>query len=73
MKRLLPHVLLFALVATLIPAAPVFAQAIRVIVDGQPVFFDQPPVTIGGRVLVPLRGVFERLGASSTGTARPTP
>lgn len=63
MKRLLPHVLLFALVATLIPAAPVAAQAIRVIVDGQPVFFDQPPVTIGGRVLVPLRGVFEQLGA----------
>ncbi|MBI2973715.1 MAG: hypothetical protein HYY39_08025 [Armatimonadetes bacterium] len=63
MKRLLPHVLLFALVATLIPAAPVSAQAIRVIVDGQPVFFDQPPVTIGGRVLVPLRGVFEQLGA----------
>lgn len=63
MKRLLPHVLLFALVATLIPGTPVSAQAIRVIVDGQPVFFDQPPVTIGGRVLVPLRGVFEQLGA----------
>ncbi len=39
------------------------AQQIQVIVDGSPVFFDQPPVTVGGRVLVPLRGVFERLGA----------
>jgi len=63
MKHLLPLVLLCTLVATLVPAAPVSAQTIRVIVDGQPVVFDQPPITIGGRVLVPLRGVFERLGA----------
>jgi hypothetical protein len=63
MKRLLPLVVLCALAATLVPVAPVSAQAIRVIVDGQLVRFDQPPVTIGGRVLVPLRGVFEQLGA----------
>jgi hypothetical protein len=63
MKRLLPLVVLCALAATLVPVAPVSAQTIRVIVDGQPVRFDQPPITIGGRVLVPLRGVFERLGA----------
>jgi hypothetical protein len=40
------------------------AQApIRVYVDGQLVNFDVPPNVIQGRVLVPLRGVFERLGA----------
>lgn len=44
-------------------AAPAAAQAVRVVVDGSPVAFDQPPITIGGRVLIPLRGVFERLGA----------
>jgi hypothetical protein len=44
-------------------SAPAQAQSIRVVIDGSPVFFDQPPASIGGRVLVPLRGVFERLGA----------
>jgi hypothetical protein len=33
-------------------------------VNGQSVNFDQPPITRAGRVFVPLRGVFERLGAS---------
>jgi len=47
-----------------IQADPASAQEIQVLVDGQPVTFDQPPLIIGGRVLVPLRGVFERLGAS---------
>jgi hypothetical protein len=42
---------------------PAAAQTIRVVVDGQPVVFDVPPVEVQGRVLVPLRGVFERLGA----------
>jgi hypothetical protein len=35
-----------------------------VIVNGQQVSFDQPPIERTGRVFVPLRGVFERLGAS---------
>ena len=40
------------------------APNVRVLVDGQPVDFDVPLVMVGGRVLVPLRGVFERLGAT---------
>ena len=39
------------------------APYVKVLVDGQPVAFDVPPAIAGGRVLVPLRGVFERLGA----------
>ncbi len=39
-------------------------EAIRVTVNGQEVAFDVPPVELGGRLLVPLRGVFERLGAT---------
>jgi hypothetical protein len=35
-----------------------------VVIDGTPVVFDQPPVEEAGRIYVPLRGVFERLGAS---------
>jgi hypothetical protein len=55
----------FAVIAALaaVPAVPAAAQAIRVVIDGQPVSFDVPPVEIQGRVLVPLRGIFERLGA----------
>ena len=42
----------------------VASAAVAVLVNGAPVTFDQPPVERGGRVFVPLRGVFERLGAS---------
>ncbi|HUY41623.1 MAG TPA: copper amine oxidase N-terminal domain-containing protein [Candidatus Dormibacteraeota bacterium] len=47
-------------------AAPHHASAatVTVEVDGQVVPFDQPPIQNAGRVFVPLRGVFERLGAS---------
>ena len=63
----------FAGVTVLLAAALAFgtlqagAQApasVTVLVDGQPVAFDVPPQIMDGRVLVPLRGVFERLGAS---------
>lgn len=40
------------------------AQTVTVVVNGSGVSFDQPPVERAGRVFVPLRGVFERLGAS---------
>jgi hypothetical protein len=46
------------------PLAAQSAPAIRVLVNGDPVAFDVPPTEVGGRLLVPLRGVFERLGAT---------
>jgi hypothetical protein len=42
------------------------APYVRVFVDGQPVLSDVPPVIAAGRVLVPLRGVFQQLGAVVT-------
>lgn len=45
-------------------AQPVFAASVSIQVNGQGVTFDQPPIERAGRVFVPLRGVFERLGAS---------
>ncbi|HTC30954.1 MAG TPA: copper amine oxidase N-terminal domain-containing protein [Candidatus Acidoferrum sp.] len=48
-------------------AAPVLAQqsvGVTVIVNGNTMSFDQPPLEQAGRVFVPLRGVFEQLGAS---------
>jgi len=37
---------------------------IQVLLSGEALVFDQPPVIVSGRVLVPMRGVFEALGAS---------
>ncbi len=59
------------LIASLAVAAGLFfggsaahAQNINVVVDGQPVAFNgTPPQEMNGSVLVPLRGVFEHLGA----------
>ncbi|HTU71161.1 MAG TPA: copper amine oxidase N-terminal domain-containing protein [Candidatus Baltobacteraceae bacterium] len=56
--------------ALLLPAAviaPALAQqsaGVTVIVNGQTMNFPQPPVEQAGRVFVPLRGIFEQLGAS---------
>ena len=51
-----------AALCALLGNAPAGA-AIPVFVNGQAVKFDQPPVEKAARVFVPLRGVFERLGA----------
>jgi hypothetical protein len=69
MQRLLVSaVLVAALGAGLVSVAVAQTPApyVKVFVDGSPVYFDQAPVMANGRVLVPLRGVFERLGATVT-------
>src|SRR5579864_7100437 len=47
-------------------------QPIGVYVDGNLVNFDVPPTIVQGRVLVPLRGVFEQLGLQSIIMPRPS-
>lgn len=42
------------------------AGGIQVIVDGEKQNYDQPPVVKNNRTLVPLRGIFESLGATVT-------
>lgn len=52
--------------AAMLAAMPVAASAandITVYVDGQKLAFDQPPVVQEGRTLVPMRAIFEALGA----------
>jgi hypothetical protein len=44
--------------------APALATDVSVTVDGQYVTVAPPPLERAGRVFVPLRGIFERLGAS---------
>jgi hypothetical protein len=50
--------------ALVLPATGSAQSAVSVFVNGQRMSFDQPPVVQNGRVFVPLRGVFEQLGAS---------
>jgi len=45
-------------------AGTALAQDVNVTLNGSPVSLSPPPLTRAGRVFVPLRGVFERLGAS---------
>jgi len=59
-RSLCAGLLAVAIVAPLAAAA----DNVTVVVDGQTMTFDQPPIVRAGRVFVPLRGVFERLGAS---------
>jgi len=49
---------------SMFPSAQALADNVRIIVNGQEASFDQPPIVRSGRVFVPLRGVFERLGAT---------
>ena len=62
--RFLSLALALSLAIVALPAVPALAQTASVVVDGQLMGFDQPPIVAGGRVLVPLRGVFEHLGAT---------
>lgn len=41
-----------------------FEEKIKVIIDGETLKSDCPPIIINGRTLVPMRAIFEKLGAS---------
>ena len=58
------------MVSSLIIVTAASAQAVRVFVDSDEVAFDQPPIVMGSRVLVPLRGIFEKMGATVDWDAR---
>jgi hypothetical protein len=43
--------------------AALAAQPIGVVINDQPQYYDVPPMMVNGRVMVPMRGIFEALGA----------
>lgn len=55
--------IMLALAVAVLPIAGA-ADAVTVVVNGQTMSFAQPPIVRTGRVFVPLRGVFQQLGAS---------
>jgi hypothetical protein len=52
------------LTLTSTPLMQAKAQAVRIFVNGSEMHFDQPPIERSNRVFVPLRGIFENLGAT---------
>ena len=65
MKRLLSLTIVWVLVFSMFTGFSVLAEKpVTVTVDGQMVNFDVQPRLIGGRTMVPLRAIFEALGAT---------
>jgi hypothetical protein len=60
---MIPKRMLFLGLLSLLFGTGAFAQGISVQLDGRNLYFDQPPAMIDGRLLVPLRGIFEALSA----------
>lgn len=66
-KKALKWIVLSAILAMIIiPFRSVSANddTIHVFVDGSPVSFDVPPQIIDGRTMVPIRAIFEQMGAT---------
>ena len=65
MKKILSVILCLSLAASLlIGATSVSADEISVELDGNPIEFDVKPEIIDGRTMVPLRKIFEEIGAT---------
>jgi len=62
-SRVFGGALVAALAVTSLPQSAV-AQAVSVTINGQPLALSPGPIERAGRVFVPLRGIFERLGAT---------
>jgi hypothetical protein len=62
-RKILAIVMALVFIFTLAPTAAVYADEIKVTIDGELVTFTgQQPIIVDGRTLVPVRGVFEALG-----------
>lgn len=62
--KLKRFVSVFLIICLVLSILPVFAdEEITVLVNGEKVVFDQEPVVENGRTLVPVRAIFEKLGA----------
>lgn len=66
MKKIKKTLCLFLTILMMVSAiTPVMANGdIKVKIDGQQIAFDVPPQLINDRTMVPLRAIFEALGAT---------
>jgi len=62
MKKLIPLLLVFCMMFSLFA----YASDISIVVDGKTLQPDVPPIIVEGRTMVPMRIIFEELGADVT-------
>lgn len=66
-KKLWISILAGLLVFPMLLQSPAQAAApIKIVIDGVPLPTDQPPISVRGRTLVPLRAIFEAFDATTT-------
>ena len=63
-KKFLRTILIAVIAFALVVPNAAFADNIRVTINGNDVGFDQAPVIVAGRTLVPLRAIFEAMGCT---------
>ena len=63
-NKVLSLLLVMVMAFTFVVPMTVSASDIKVTLNGQQIQFDQPPVIIDGRTLVPVRAIFEAMGCT---------
>lgn len=63
-KKLSSIIVLILLIGIFATTVSATSKSVTVIIDGQKQVYDQPAIVENGRTLVPMRGVFESLGAT---------
>lgn len=63
-KKFTSIIVVFALALTLVCPISGYAEGIKVTLNGEQIQFDQPPVVINDRTLVPVRAIFEAMGCT---------
>ena len=63
-RKITSIILILALAITFVCPISGYAAGIRVTLNGEQIQFDQPPVIINGRTLVPVRAIFEAMGCT---------
>ena len=64
MKKLKKCIIVSLILSILFAISAVVKADIKVLVNNEPVLFDSKPIIKDGRTLVPLRAIFEKLGAT---------
>lgn len=63
-RKITSIILILALAITLVCPISGYAAGIKVTLNGEQIQFDQPPVVINDRTLVPVRAIFEAMGCT---------
>ena len=63
-KKITCLVMVLVLAVSMLVPVTCFASGIKVTLNGEQIYFDQPPIIRNGRTLVPVRAIFEAMGCT---------